>query len=295
MRAFVTAVAALGIVAAATVSLAHEHDRGKAVLTLEGAKQVVSAAVAEARRLNAPGGAIAVVDDGGHPIYLERLDDTFPAGSQIAIGKARTAAVFKRPTRVFEEVINKGRTSMTTLPDFTPLMGGVPILVDGKVVGAIGVSGAASAQQDEEIAVAGAAVMLRPLSGQAGAPVTHFDAERVAAAFAKGQPLLEVPGYKVHASRRTGPGQAELHTWETDVFYVLEGSATFVTGGEVVDPKMTAPGEFRGAGIEGGEARTLRKGDVIVIPEGTPHWFKDVAGPFLYLTVTPILPHGGVN
>jgi glc operon protein GlcG len=74
----------------------------------------------------------------------------------ISIGKARTAALFRRPTKAFEDIINKGRTAMTTLNDFTPLQGGVPIVIDGQVVGAVGVSGAASAQQDEEIAVAGA-------------------------------------------------------------------------------------------------------------------------------------------
>jgi glc operon protein GlcG len=112
--------------------------------------------VAEAKSRNAPGGAIAVVDDGGNLIALERLDNTFAAGANISIGKARTAALFKRPTKAFEDIINKGRTAMTTLPDFTPLQGGVPILIDGQIVGAVGVSGAASAQQDEDLAIAGA-------------------------------------------------------------------------------------------------------------------------------------------
>jgi glc operon protein GlcG len=84
------------------------------------------------------------------------LDNTFAAGALISIGKARTAALFRRPTKAFEDIINKGRTAMTTLNDFTPLQGGVPIVIDGQIVGAVGVSGAASAQQDEEIAVAGA-------------------------------------------------------------------------------------------------------------------------------------------
>jgi glc operon protein GlcG len=125
-------------------------------LTLDGAKKVIAAAVAEAKSRNAPGGAIAVVDDGGNLIALERLDNTFAAGANISIGKARTAALFKRPTKAFEDIINKGRTAMTTLPDFTPLQGGVPILIDGQIVGAVGVSGAASAQQDEDLAIAGA-------------------------------------------------------------------------------------------------------------------------------------------
>jgi uncharacterized protein GlcG (DUF336 family) len=125
-------------------------------LTLDGAKKVIAAAVAEAKSKNAPGGAIAVVDDGGNLIAVERLDNTFAAGAAISIGKARTAVLFKRPTKFFEDVINKGRTAMTTLADFTPLQGGIPIIVDGQIIGAVGVSGAASAQQDEELAIAGA-------------------------------------------------------------------------------------------------------------------------------------------
>lgn len=128
-------------------------------LTLDSAKKIIAAAAAEARRKNAPGGAIAVVDEGGNLIAVERLDNTFAAGPNISIGKARTAALFKRPTKFFEDVINRGRTAMAALPDFTPLQGGVPIVVDGQIVGAVGVSGAASAQQDEELAIAGATAL----------------------------------------------------------------------------------------------------------------------------------------
>ena len=131
----------------------------KKALTLEGAKKVIAAAVAEAKRLSAPGGAIAVVDEGANLMAVERLDGTFAAGANISIGKARTAVLFKRPTKFFEDVINKGRTAMTTLNDFTPLQGGIPIFVDGQIIGAVGVSGAASAQQDEELAIAGANVL----------------------------------------------------------------------------------------------------------------------------------------
>jgi glc operon protein GlcG len=125
-------------------------------LTLDGAKKVIAAAIAEAKSKSAPGGAIAVVDEGGNLVAVERLDNTFAAGANISIGKARTAVLFKRPTKFFEVVINKGRTAMTTLNDFTPLQGGIPIVVDGQIIGAVGVSGAASAQQDEELAIAGA-------------------------------------------------------------------------------------------------------------------------------------------
>lgn len=125
-------------------------------LTLAGAQQVLTAAVQAAREKNAPGGSIAVVDEGGNLIALVRLDNTFAASANVAIGKARTAALFQRPTRVFEDSINKGRTALVAMPDFTPLQGGIPIVAGDQVVGAIGVSGAASAQQDEEIAIAGA-------------------------------------------------------------------------------------------------------------------------------------------
>jgi glc operon protein GlcG len=139
-----------------TLAAAHAQTIEKKALNLEGAKKVIAAASAEARSKNAPGGAIAVVDEGGHLVALERLDNTFAAGANISIGKARTAVLFKRPTKFFEDVINKGRTAMTTLNDFTPLQGGIPIIVDGQIIGAVGVSGAATAQQDEELAIAGA-------------------------------------------------------------------------------------------------------------------------------------------
>ncbi len=126
----------------------------KKTLTLEGAKKAIAAAVAEARK-NSATGVIAVVDDGGNLMALERIDGTFAAGANISIGKARTAVLFKKPTKFFEDVIAKGRTAMVAV-DFTPLQGGIPILVEGQVVGGIGVSGASSAAQDEELAIAGA-------------------------------------------------------------------------------------------------------------------------------------------
>src|SRR5256886_9988026 len=202
----------------------------KKTLSLEGAKKVIAAAVAEAKRVNAPGGVIAVVDDGGNLMALERLDNTFAAGANISIGKARTSAIFKKPTKVFEDIIKNGRTSMVALNDFTPLQGGVPIEFQGTVIGAVGVSGAASAQQDEELAIAGANALKAMSAMAATMPVTYIESKKVSAAFAKGMPLLEVDQYKVHASRRTEPGVVEVHNWETDVVYVLEGSATLVTG-----------------------------------------------------------------
>lgn len=139
---------------AAPLRSAHAADatESRPALTLEGAKRVATAAVDEARRLGAPGGALAIVDDGGHLLYLERLDHTFPAAATVAIEKARTAATFRRPTMAFEDAIKGGRLALLGVDVMTPLQGGVPVTVGGVVVGAIGVSGAASAQQDEEIA-----------------------------------------------------------------------------------------------------------------------------------------------
>ena len=131
----------------------------KKALTLDGAKKVIAAAEAEAVK-NRVGCNIAVVDDGGNLIAFHRIDPTFPAGARVSIGKARTAALFRQPTKNFEDVITqKGRTSMIALDDFTPLQGGVPIIVGGQIVGAVGVSGASSADQDEQFAKAGAAAL----------------------------------------------------------------------------------------------------------------------------------------
>jgi glc operon protein GlcG len=127
-------------------------------LTLAGAHAVVEAAIAEARKANA-GGAIAVVDDGGHLVCLERIDGTFPAAAVVALEKARTAATFRRATSVFEDAIKGGRTSLVAVDVMTPLQGGVPLVVDGQVVGAVGVSGATSAQHDDDIARAAAATL----------------------------------------------------------------------------------------------------------------------------------------
>ncbi len=287
MKSQIKILAALLLAAVATASA--QQIAEKQTLTLAGAKKAIAAAVAKARELNAPGGVIAVVDDGGNLMAVERLDGTFAAGANISIGKARTAAIFKRPTSVFEKIIREGRTPMVALNDFTPLQGGVPIEVSGQIVGAIGVSGAASAQQDEELALAGANALSASTNGAAQmSSVTFFDNKTVAAAFVKGQPLLENGEYKIHASHRDAAGKAEVHEHETDIIYVLEGTATFVTGGKVVGGEMTGPGEIRGASIEGGEARKLVKGDVIIVPQGTPHWFKEVKAPFNYYVVKSI-------
>ncbi|HEX9639147.1 MAG TPA: heme-binding protein [Acidobacteriota bacterium] len=279
---------AIGLLAIALAVPSSAQVVEKKALTLEGARKVIAAAVAEAKAKNAPGGVIAVVDDGGNLMALERLDNTFAAGANISIGKARTAALFKKPTKVFEDIVNQGRTTMVALPDFTPLQGGVPIQIDGQVVGAIGVSGAASAQQDEELALAGAAAAESfgtAAAATGSAAVTYMEGSKVSAAFVKGAPLVEVDGYKVHASRREAPGMAEVHALDTDIIYVLEGTATVVTGGTVVDSKTTAPNEIRGSSIQNGRSQRLAKGDLMIVPNGTPHWFEAASNPFLYYVV----------
>src|SRR5207237_5661493 len=158
MKTWIVVVLALALGAGAVEAQTVE----KRTLTLEGARKAIAGAQAYAAKVGAPGGVIAVVDDGGNLVALERLDGSFPAGARVSIGKARTAVLFKKPTRFFEELINKGRTAMTAVDDFTPLIGGVPIIIGGEVVGGIGVSGAASANQDEELALAGAAAFSAP-------------------------------------------------------------------------------------------------------------------------------------
>jgi mannose-6-phosphate isomerase-like protein (cupin superfamily) len=134
--------------------------------------------------------------------------------------------------------------------------------------------------------VVGAALAARALPPQAGdAEVKLISHGDVSAAFARGMPLIEAGDYKIHASRRDGPGMAEVHIRDTDIAYVLEGSATLVTGGTAVDLKAIGPEELRGSGIRGGEVRRLVRGDVVVIPNGVPHWFERVEAPFLYYVV----------
>jgi len=159
--------------------------------------------------------------------------------------------------------------------------GGVPIVVDDQIVGAVGVSGAASAQQDEELAMAGARAF------ESGPPpVSYFPKEAVKAGFAKGIVLFDQSDkYMVHTSRREQPGMAEIHTKDADIVYVLDGTAALITGGTPIGVKPIGNDELRGERIDGGEVRQLAKGDVIIVPAGVPHWFKEVTNPFLYYVV----------
>src|SRR5258705_361688 len=177
-------VAATGLSSA----LAQPADvANRPTLTLDGAKAVANFAVHYAREHQAPGAAIAMVDSGGTLLYVERLDETFQNAANISIGKARTAVLFGKPTRVFEDLVNK--------------------------------------------------------------------------------------------SYRAGPGEAEVQVNDTDIFYALKGRAELIVGGNVSDSHAVSATEIRGSKIEGGEARKIAKGDVVAIPRGIPHWFKQVSTP----------------
>jgi len=126
-------------------------------LTLADAKRVAAAAEAEARR-NDWRVVIAIVDDAGLPVLLERLDGTQPASCEIALHKARAAALFRRPTKALEEIVAGGRLALLSLPQITPVEGGTPLIHEGQIVGAIGVSGVQSSQ-DGQVAQAGAAAL----------------------------------------------------------------------------------------------------------------------------------------
>ena len=127
-------------------------------LSLDDAKKMADAARAQAQKMGLRV-VIAVVDDGGHCIYLERLDGTQKSSSVIAIEKAWTAVMFQRPSKAFEDVVTGGRLVVMKLPGVTPVEGGIPIVVDGHYIGAVGVSGAKS-PEDSQIAKAGVDALL---------------------------------------------------------------------------------------------------------------------------------------
>ena len=154
MTRTLAATASLIAVTQFSVHVESRLTRDKKVLTLSAARQIVAAAEAEATRRGL-GVVVVVVDDAGNVIELSRMDDAQVASVNVGIGKARTAAIYRRPSRVFEEQIRDGRVAALALADATPLQGGVPVTIGGAVVGAVGVSGD-SPQVDEAIAIAGA-------------------------------------------------------------------------------------------------------------------------------------------
>jgi glc operon protein GlcG len=159
MRSWTRFIAVLALVTAASVSVraGEPLTLEKRVLSLAAARLIVAAAENEARSRGL-GVVIVVVDDAGNIIELTRMDSAQVASVNVGIGKARTAAIYRRPSRIFEEQIRSGRVAALALADATPLQGGVPVLIAGKVVGAVGVSGD-SPQIDEEIAIAGASAV----------------------------------------------------------------------------------------------------------------------------------------
>ena len=129
----------------------------RAMLTLEDCKRIAAAAEAEAKGNNW-NVCVAILDDGGHLLHLFRMDGATPANSRIAIEKGRTAAETRRSTAMWEDRVKGGRMVMLKMPGVTPVQGGLPIVIDGECVGAVGVSGVQS-HEDEQIAKAGIAVL----------------------------------------------------------------------------------------------------------------------------------------
>ena len=224
------------------------YGRARAAAEAAGAE-------ATARRV-AP--VVAVVDAEGALVYLWRPDVAQVASVGVATDKARTAAIYRRPSRDFEQQASSGRASALHLARAVPLQGGMPIVEDGYVIGAVGVSGASSADEDQELAeigVSGAA------SSNGNGKATFFPRTLVEAG---GGILLDAGTYKLDAGLRVAPGETELHDRDVDVMHVIDGTATITTG---ADEHRLAPG------------------DALVIPSGVPHQFVDVSDPFRYFVV----------
>jgi uncharacterized protein GlcG (DUF336 family) len=233
------------------------------VLTFEGAR-IAGEAVARECEVRGVAPVAAVVDTNGELIYLWRPDKAQVASVRVATDKARTAAIYRRESRDFEEQVAGGRRpSALHLARAVPLQGGIPITVDGQVVGAVGVSGATSADEDRELALLGVAAAESAAASRNG-HASYFPGDQVQAKFATGGLLLEKPKYKIDAGRRNGPGDIEIHDHEVDVMHVLQGTATVVTGDETHE---------------------LAEGDVLEIPAGIPHQFTGASDPFLYFVV----------
>ncbi|HEV2245036.1 MAG TPA: hypothetical protein VGW37_00155 [Terriglobia bacterium] len=119
--------------------------------------------------------------------------------------------------------------------------------------------------------------------------VQFYTQQQVAAAFAKGAKLVEGSAghavYQVLTARRDGPGEVEIHALDTDIIYIIKGTANFVIGGKVVDARNSAPNEIRAKSSQGGTPHHLGPEDIIIIPPKVPHWFEAVQPPFLYLVI----------
>lgn len=254
-------------------------------LTYEGAKLAAEAAgaIATSREVWP---VVSVVDAWGELVYLWRPDLAQPASVNVATDKARTAAIYRRPSKDFEDQASGGRPSALHLARSVPLQGGIPLVQAGHVIGAAGVSGASSADEDQELALAGvAAFSAAGASNGNGNGAAHISGAELQKRFRKGGVLLDAGGYKLDAGRRDAPGEVEYHEKVTDVMHVVQGRATVVTGGSMVGAREVAPGERRARSIKGGTTHTLAEGDVFAVPQGVPHQFVDVSDPFLYFVV----------
>jgi uncharacterized protein GlcG (DUF336 family) len=254
-------------------------------LTYEGARLAAEAVGAEATARGVSP-VVSAVDAGGALMFLVRPDAAQVASVEVTTDKARTAAIYRRPSKDFEDQASGGRPSALHLARAVPLQGGMPIVVDGQVIGAIGVSGATSADEDQELAVIGAEAAAAAASRNGDSNgAAFFSSETLRKKFDEGGLLLDTQRYKIDAGRRVQPGEVEYHERVVDVMHVVQGTATVLTGGEMRDAREVAPGEVRARALEGGTAQKLTEGDVLAIPNGVPHQFVDVSDPFLYFVV----------
>jgi len=235
-------------------------------LTYDGARMAAEAiGAAAAQRGVAP--VVSAVDAGGELVFLVRPDAAQVASVQVTTDKARTAAIYRRPSKDFEDQASGGRPSALHLARAVPLQGGMPIEYAGEVIGAVGVSGARSADEDQELAVIGVEAIAAALNGSSNGHANgavHFDREAVARKFEDGGLLVDGSAYKLDAGRRVEPGEVELHEHVIDVMHVVQGTATVVAGETTHE---------------------LAEGDILTIPAGVPHQFTAVSDPFLYLVV----------
>jgi len=258
----------------------------------------------------------AIVDASGELLQLRRPDSAKVASARVAIDKARTAAIFMRPSREIEEQVSGGRPGARALHGAVALTGGIPLEVDGGVVGAIGVSGetpdedeaaarvgannvldhavgvsgASSADEDQELAVIGVDGAVVAANDGHTRTAAFFTNAEVSERFSTGGLLLDERGYKIDAGRRDGPGEVEYHESVVDVMRVVQGNASVLTGGTMVDPREIAAGEVRAGEVRAGEVQgatthELSEGDVLAVPAGVPHQFIEVSEEFLYYVI----------
>src|SRR5919204_5151229 len=247
--------------AAAVLTAAEET-----ALTQAGARAAVEAvAAAAAARGVAP--VVSAVDAGGALVYLDRPDEAQVASVDVTTDKARTAAIYRRPSKDFEDQATGGRPSALHLARAVPLQGGIPIVHDGEVIGAIGVSGASSADEDQELAVLGARAFAAATSEDGHANgAAFFSNDVLHAKFRQGGLLLDTQRYKLDAGRRSAPGEVEFHRNIVDVMHVVEGTARVVTGGEMRDAREVAPGELPAPAVVGGIEHELEAGGRAGLP-----------------------------